>query len=121
PDIETEPTYPNHQSLLLFCHCHVPPRAWIPHIGQSDRANIAYLHAGVKPSFPNLLGLDATSTLRRLFGRLGGLVGHLQDVDQLHVKDEGGARLDLRRGTGIAIGELRRTYHMTLAANLHVL
>src|SRR5205823_2474539 len=54
PDVETEPAYPNHQSL--FRHCHVPPRAWIPLTGLSDSANIAYLHAGVKllfvPNFP---------------------------------------------------------------------
>ena len=58
--------------------------------------------------------LDEASTLRRLFGRL-------HDIEQLHVKDDGGTGLDERWRTALAIGELGRTHQAALAAYVHAL
>ena len=77
-----------------------------------DKANVAYLHAGVKPLFEDVCIPPAFSCW---------LFGLLHDVEQLHFKDESSAWLDARRRTALAIGELGWTDQAALTANLQVL
>src|SRR5262249_55822116 len=45
----------------------------------------------------------------------------LHDLEQLHVEDQRGARLDLGRRSAVAVGDRRGTHQPGLAAHLHEL
>src|SRR5215475_12170746 len=84
------------------------------------KANVAHLHADVKSSFLGRMGADYSGHWQRAASS-GCLFGVLHDVEQLHVKDKSGARLNARRRAALTIGELGRTDQATLPANVHVL
>src|SRR5262249_1317082 len=89
---------------------------------RADKANVAYLHAGVKPSFRGRVRIAPCECCTEAGAASAGcLFGLLHDVEQLHVKNERGTWLDARRRAALAIGELGRTDEAALTANVHVL